>query len=373
MIYLDYSATTKIDKEVQDTYIKVCNDFFANPNSLHKLGTNAKDLIDASTRQIAKILDVKPDEIIYTSGATEANNLAIKGVALRNQKKGKHIITTNLEHSSVYGPMDFLKKNGFEIDYVNTIDGLIDLDDLKNKLRDDTILVSICAVNSEIGIKQDIEKIAKMLKKYKNCYFHVDATQAIGKTKIDYKDVDLLSCTAHKFFGPKGIGVLIKKENVLMDSLILGGKSTTIYRSGTPVTPLIASFSKALRLITENEEQNYKKIKDLNNMICEHLKEYKNISINTNQYCIPHILNISVLNAKPESIQHALEEYDIYISTQSACAKTNKSRSVYDFTKDDKEASHSIRISISKYTTEEEIKYFLECFDKVLKKFNSLI
>lgn len=373
MIYLDYSATTKTRDEVLDTYMKSSKDYFANPNSLHKLGVNAKKLIDASTSQIARIMNCNVEDIIYTSCASESNNLAIKGYALRNKKRGMHIISTNLEHSSIYGPLGYLSNLGFEVDFVKTNEfGLVDMDDLKSLIREDTILVSIGAVNSETGVKQNIEEIAKLLKNY-NCAFHVDATQAVGKVRIDYKDVDLISFTAHKFYGPKGIGVLIKRDNILIEPLIHGGKSTTIYRSGTPALPLITSISKALRLIDEELDDNYKHVMELNNYIKDNLKKYDNVRINSNDYSIPHILNLSVMNAKPESMQHALEEYDIYISTQSACSSNNPvSRSVLEVTKDNEASKHSIRISLSGYTTKEEIDKFLTAFDKCIDKFNSL-
>ncbi|MBP3766423.1 MAG: cysteine desulfurase [Bacilli bacterium] len=373
MVYLDYSATTKTRDEVLDTYIKSSKDYFANPNSLHKLGVDAKKLIDASTNQIAKIMGCKSEDIIYTSCASESNNLAIKGYALRNKQRGMHIISTNLEHSSIYGPLGYLSNLGFEVDFVKTNSfGLVDIDDLKNLLRDDTILVSIGAVNSETGVRQNIEEIAKLLKNY-NCAFHVDATQAVGKVRIDYSDIDLISFTAHKFYGPKGVGVLIKRDNILIEPLIHGGKSTTIYRSGTPALPLITSISKALRLIDEELDDNYKHVLDLNNYIKDNLKKYENVRINSNEYSIPHILNLSVMNAKPESMQHALEEYDIYISTQSACSSNNPvSRSVLEVTKDNEASKHSIRISLSGYTTKEEVDCFLNAFDKCIDKFNSL-
>ena len=373
MIYLDYSATTKTRDEVLDTYIKTSKDYFANPNSLHKIGVEAKKLSDAATNQIAKIMNCKDDEIIYTSCASESNNLAIKGIMLRNEKKGKHIITTNLEHSSIYGPIGYLTRLGYEVDFVETNEyGLINIDDLKHKLRDDTVLVTIGAVNSETGVKQNIEEIANLLKNHK-CYFHVDATQAIGKVRINYDNVDLITFTAHKFFGPKGVGVLIKRDNVLIEPLIHGGKSTTVYRSGTPALPLITSISKALRLIEDELDDNYKKVEELNKYIKENLKKYDNVVINSNEYSIPHILNLSVLNVKPESMQHALEEYDIYISTQSACSANNPvSRSVLEVTKDELRASHSIRISLSGITTKEEVDAFLNAFDKCINKFNEL-
>lgn len=370
MVYLDYSATTPVDSEVLESYVKATNDFIGNPNSLHKLGVLSKQLEESATAQIKNILSLTESEVIYTSCASESNNLAIKGVALRNQKRGKHIITTNLEHSSIYGPLGYLQKLGFDITFVNANDkGLIEIEELKKVLRDDTILVSIASVNSEVGIRQNIEDIALFLKNYPNCYFHVDATQSIGKVQVDFKNVDLISFTAHKFYGPKGIGCLIKKKDVLMDPLIHGGKSTTVYRSGTPALPLIVSLSKALRLIDRKEEEYLIKVKELNNYLKNKLSNYNNITINSNEYSIPHILNISILNIKPETMQHALEEDDIYISTQSACSANNSlSKAVFEVTKNDMASRHSIRISLSGLTTKEEIDFFLESFDKWYKK-----
>lgn len=370
MVYLDYSATTPVDSEVLESYVKATNDFIGNPNSLHKLGVLSKQLEESATAQIKNILSLTESEVIYTSCASESNNLAIKGVALRNQKRGKHIITTNLEHSSIYGPLGYLQKLGFDITFVNANDkGLIEIEELKKVLRDDTILVSIASVNSEVGIRQNIDAIALFLKNYSNCYFHVDATQSIGKVQVDFKNVDLISFTAHKFYGPKGIGCLIKKKDVLMDPLIHGGKSTTVYRSGTPALPLIVSLSKALRLIDRKEEEYLIKVKELNNYLKNKLSNYNNITINSNEYSIPHILNISILNIKPETMQHALEEDDIYISTQSACSANNSlSKAVFEVTKNDMASRHSIRISLSGLTTKEEIDFFLESFDKWYKK-----
>lgn len=368
MIYLDYSATTKARKEVLDTFIEVNEKYFANANSLHKLGIEAKKLSDAATNQIAKILKVKPEEVIYTSSSSESNNMAIKGVALRNQRRGKHIITTNLEHSSIYGPLEYLKKLGFEIDYVKTKNGIVDLDHLKELIRKDTILVTIGAVNSEVGIRQPIEEIGKLLKDYP-CYFHVDATQAIGKININFKDVDLISFTAHKFYGLKGIGCLIKKESVLIEPLIHGGKSTTIYRSGTPALPLIVSMAKSLRLISEQVELNNSYVTDLNEYLKSELKKIPNVVINSNEYSIPYILNISVMGIKPETMQHALEEYEIYISTQSACSSNHPiSRSVLEVTNDEERAKHSIRISLSYLTTKKEMEEFIRSFKECIER-----
>lgn len=370
MIYLDYSATTKTSKEVLDTFVKASTDFIGNPNSLHKLGVDAHNLIDKATKQIADILKVKPDEIIYTSGSSESNNLALKGISLKYQNRGKHIITTEFEHSSIYGPIGYLEKMGFECDFVKTnADGTVDLDNLKSLLRKDTILVSICAVNSEIGIREQIEEIGKVVKENSNAFFHVDATQAIGKINIDLSNVDLASFSAHKFFGIKGIGILIKKDKIMLEPLIHGGKSTTIFRSGTPALPLIVSTAKALRLAYEDIDSKYNYVTELNNYLKENLSKYDNVYINSNSKCIPHILNLSIIGVKPETMLHALEKYEIYISTQTACSSEKLlSKAVYALTMDEERAKSSIRISLSDKTTKEELDETLKVFDKCYKE-----
>ena len=265
MIYLDYSATTPVNKQVLDTFNKVCLDYVGNSNSLHALGVKSKELEDYATKKIAKLLKIDEKEIIYTSGASESNNLAIKGVCLRYQNRGKHIITTFLEHSSVIGPLNYLTKLGFEVDFVKIKDdGQVDLEHLRSLMRDDTILVSICAVDSEIGLRQPIKEIRNILNDYPKCFLHVDCTQAIGKIEIDFSDIDLASISAHKIYGLKGIGMLVKKEKVLLEPLIHGGKSTTVYRSGTPPLALIVSLMKALELIIPDVNKNYKYVLRLN-------------------------------------------------------------------------------------------------------------
>ena len=372
MIYLDYSATTPVNEEVLNSYIEVTKKMVGNPNSLHKLGIEAKSLIDAATRQIANILKVKPNEIIYTSGASESNNTAIKGICLKYQTRGKHIITTHLEHSSIMEPLNYLKRQGFEVEYVNiTENGIVDIEDLKKKIRDDTILVTIASINSEVGIVQPIKEIAALLKKYPKVYFHSDITQSLGKEKIDLTDVDLASFSAQKFYGMKGIGGLVKKENVVIEPLIHGGKSTTKDRSGTPATALIVSMAKALRLAYENLEEKQKYVKELNIFLRNEL-EKNEITINSPEVAIPNILNISLENIKPETILHALEEKEIYISTKTACATNDSSDAVYAITKDEEKAKHSLRISLSYLTTKKELEIFITELVRIRSELSSL-
>ena len=368
MIYLDYSATTKPEKEVLDTFVKVSNDFPGNPNSLHKLGLESNRLIDAATEKIASYLGVKKNEIIYTSGATESNNAAIYGVLNKYNERGKEVITTNLEHSSINENIDYIEKLGYKIIYVNTINGKVDLDDLKNKLNNNTILVTIASVNSETGVHQDIDEIGKIIKEYPRCIFHSDITQSVGKVKENLKNVDLASFSAQKFYGLKGIGCLIKKENIELIPLIKGGKSTTIYRAGTPSPALIASLSKALHLAHTNLEKNYDYVKELNSYLRNSLKEIDKVHINSPENAIPHILNISIEGIKPETVMHALEEKDIYISTKTACSKDNDySKAVYELTNNIDYAKHSIRLSLSYKTTKEELNIFINELKKIIK------
>lgn len=370
MVYLDYSATTPVDEAVIDSYAKACREFIGNPNSLHRLGIEAKSIIDASTEQIAKILGVKKEEIIYTSGSSEANNLAIKGICSKYKNRGKHIITTELEHSSIIAPVQFLQKNGYEVDFVSLDEsGLVDLDDLERLIRDDTVLVSIASVNSEVGVHQDLKKIGEVIHKHPKVIFHSDVTQSIGKEKLDFSCVDLASISCQKFYGMKGIGCLIKKEGISIEPLIHGGKSTTIFRSGTPATPLIVSFAKALRLVYEEFDVKNKHVLEIHDYLLQKLENLP-VMINSNSYCLPHIVNLSFSTIKPETMQHALEQYDIFVSTQTACSTGDYSRAVYAVTKDKDRAGHSIRVSLSYKTTKEEIDLFIDAFQKCLQTLN---
>ena len=364
MVYLDYSATTPVNKEVLNSFNKVCLEYIGNANSLHKLGRKSYHLMEASTKQVADLLNVLSDEVIFTSGASEANNLAIIGSTLKYKNRGKHILTTKLEHSSVIDTVEYLKEYGYDIEYINILsDGNIDLDDLKNKIREDTILVSISHVNSEIGIIQDINKIGESLKKYPKIIFHVDGTQAVGKININLTNVDLYSFSGHKIYGIQGSGCLIKKKNIELTPIIHGGKSQTIYRSGTPSLALDVSLAKALKLALTEIDKKYNYVLELSNYLKKNLKKL-NVVINSNDNSIPHIVNISLKGIKAETMMHALAEKDIYVSTKTACSYDKSlSASVFELTKDLELAKSSIRISLSYLTTYEEIDYFL----KILK------
>ena len=374
MIYLDYSATTPVSYEVLDTISKVTKEFIGNANSIHALGKKSADLLESATKQIADIFGVNASEIIYTSGATEANNMAIIGVAMAHHRKGKHIIVSKLEHPSIYAICDYLKSIGFEISYVdNDTEGLIDFEDLKNKVREDTILVSICAVNSETGVRQPLKMIRQIIKKENIAtIFHSDMTQAIGKVSVNFHDVDLASMSAHKIFGPKGIGFLYKSSMVKITPLIYGSGKSNDLKPGTPPLPLIAALSKAVRLACTDLEKRERFVTLINEKIVGNLEKYPNIKINKTKYSIPHILNISVLNVMPETLIHSLDKDEIYVSTNTACASGEISHSVMAIYNDNKRAKHTIRISISHVTTTEEINKFLSAFKEEYEKLTSI-
>ncbi len=374
MIYLDYSATTPVSYEVLDTLSKVTKDFIGNANSIHSLGGKSANLLESATKQIADIFGVNSNEIVYTSGATESNNMALIGTALANHKKGKHIITSKLEHPSIYAICNYLQSIGFEISYVkNDSEGLIDFDDLKRLVREDTVLVSICAVNSETGVRQPLKMIRQIIKKENiGTIFHSDMTQAIGKVSVNMRDVDLASMSGHKIFGPKGIGLLYKSNMIKITPLIYGSGKSNLLKPGTPPLPLIASLSKAIRLANEGLEKKERFVELLNDKIVMALEKYPNIKINKTKYSIPQILNISVLDVMPESLVHALDKNEIYVSTNTACSSGELSSSVMALYNDLNRAKHTIRISLSYITTTEEINRFLEVFKREYEKLNSL-
>ncbi len=371
MLYFDYAANTPVEEEVLECFCNETRNYIANPNSTHKLGREAKERMDEITNSLASYLQVEANEIIYTSGASEANNLAMKGLVYSHKGNGKHIISTCMEHSSVSGCLTILQNQGYEVDLLDiTSEGTIDLIHLKELLREDTILVSIGYVDSELGIRQPIEEIVDILKDYKGCYFHTDATQAVGRIPVEFIDgIHSLSFAPHKFFGLNGCGILLKKEGVALTPLIEGGISTTVYRSGTPAIALAASIEKAVELAFDHREERYAYLQDLNSKLKEKLMKYSKVRINSTIKSIPYILNLSVKNIKAIEFQRALEEEGLCVSTKSACSVPNTpSRSVYAVTKDRKNAMCSFRISLSHVTTNEELNQFLDAFDNCYQK-----
>ena len=375
MVYLDYSATTPVSLDVLDVMNKTTKDYIGNANSLNGLGIKAKELMASATKQIANIFSILESEITYTSSSTESNNFALIGYALANYKKGKHIITSKLEHPSIYAICDYLTTIGFEISYVNNdSEGLIDFEHLKKLIRDDTILVSICAVNSEVGVRQPLKMIRQIIKKENNnVVLHSDMTQAFGKTPISLHDVDMASISSHKIFGPKGIAMFYKSSQINVNPLLYGSGKFNELNPGTPPLPLIVGFSKAVRLASEDLEKKEKYIALLNDRLCKKFKTMDGILINKTKYSIPHILNISLMNIKPETFIRALDNDEVYLSTNTACSSGDLSSSVMAIYDDYKRAVHTIRISLASITTTEEINRFLEVFEKNYHMLNSLL
>lgn len=365
MIYLDYSANTPADPAVLDAYVAAERRYIANPNSTHIAGQEARAEMERVTTSIANHLGVQPAEIIYTSGASEANNLAIKGIAQASRHIGKHIISTQLEHSSIGASLSVLQQQGYEIDLLNiNRDGRVDLDQLRELIRNDTILVAVCAVDSELGTVQPIQEIAEIVKPYPGCRLHVDATQAVGKTDLWLDGVDTMSFTAHKFYGPNGIGVLYKRKGLVIEPQMNGGASTTIYRSGTPTLGLAAALQAALALALDEQPQRCAHVQALHDTLCAELQKRPGVRINSPAGAVPHIVNVSVAGIKAGVFQQALSGQGVCVSVKSACSTDGTpSKAVFAVSRDRKNALSSWRISLSHLTTEDEIKAFVQAFD----------
>lgn len=365
MIYLDYSANTPVDARVLEQFCAVERRCIGNANSHHQAGSAAKAEIDAATIKIASLLGVQPAEIIYTSGASEANNFALKGLARLSRHTGRHIISTPLEHSSVSGTLTALQEQGYEIDLLDVKqDGTVDLEHLKDLLRPDTICVAVTLVDSELGVVQPVQEIAAILKAYPHCHLHVDATQAVGKIPVSFEGVDTMSLTAHKFYGLNGIGMLIKRRNLALEPLIHGGESTTIYRSGTPTVALASSLACALDLAVIDLPNRVDHVAKLNAELRAALSTYPLVRINSPDHAIPHVLNLSVRNVKGTVFQRELDAKGVCVSVKSACSSDGlPSRAVFAVSRDRRNALSSWRISLSHLTTEDEIKAFLQAFD----------
>ena len=364
MIYFDNISASKVDEEVLSCFYDTTIKYFANPNSFHVLGRDAKKVFDEKTLNIAKMLGVNNDEVIYTSGATEANNLVIKGVLERYKAKGKHIIISPLEHTSITASVNFMQNYGFEVSVVALdSNGLVDLLDLKRLIKDDTILVSITSCDSELGIIQPVDEIAKLLKDYPNVIFHTDATQLFGKSKINIDNIDLITINPHKFGGLDNFGLLIKKKNVGLIPLIHGGIGSSLLRSGTPSLANVVALEKAISKVLANNNIEY--ITKLNKYMIDKLSKYSNVYFNSNEYSISNIINFSVKGIKNLELVKYLEEHNILVSPKTSCCPVNTpSRIVYAKEKNKSLASSSIRISFSFDNTFEEIDIFIKVFDE---------
>jgi len=370
MIYLDYAANTPPSEGAIKSFIDCEKAHPINVNSNNPLAKEAKEKLEENKDIIASCLQVQPEELIFTSSGTESNNLAIKGIAYQYGGRKKHIITSFLEHSSVLGPIDYLKKEGYEIDYLDIDkEGQIDLEQLKDLLREDTLLVALTQVDSEVGLLQDIENIGRIIKENSTAFFHVDGTQAVGKVYQSLKYVDTYTFAGHKIYGLNGSACLVVKEDLIIEPLHHGGMSISPYRSGTPSLGLINSLAFALNEMNNNYKENYLKVKEFNKQLREFFSKYNFIRINSTLKSVPFILNITLKNIKAEEIKNKLAEKNIFVSTKSACSSPYApSRAVFALTKDKKGARSTLRISLSHLTTEKEIEDFKSAFDNIINE-----
>lgn len=378
MIYFDNSATTSIDKSVLQTFEKVSQSISGNPSSLHQLGDYADGLLQQSRKQIADLLHVMPEEIYFTSGGTEGDNWAIKGTAIEKRQFGKHIITTAVEHPAVKESVEQLKMLGFDVTILPVdSSGKISVSDLKEALRPDTILISVMAVNNEVGSIQPLTEIEEVLKDYPTVHFHVDAVQAIGKIPFSLGNssrIDLATFSAHKFHGPKGIGFMYIKKGKKIAPLLSGGGQESGKRSGTENVAGVAAMAKALRLVLEKEKEKQKNQKEIKNYLMEQLEGYKKVSVFSQKEGAPHILCFALKGIRGEVMVHAFEKKDIYISTTSACSsrKGTTSSTLVAMNVPEKIATSAIRVSLTDTNTLEEAKVFMKEFDFLYQQFKDI-
>ena len=377
MIYFDNSATTKMYPEVLDTYRKVNEQFFGNPSSLHRIGNEADALLQQSRKQIAQLLAVQPDEIFFTSGGTESDNWAIKGTAMEKFHAGKHMIASSVEHPAVSKSLEQLGKLGFEITYLPVdTDGIISVEELGKAIRKDTILVSVMAINNEVGSIQPIEAIGELLENYPWVHFHVDAVQAVGECVplIQHPRVDLLSLSAHKFHGPKGVGILYKKHGKRIAPLLTGGGQEAGMRSTTENVGGVAAMAKALRMTLENGASSREQEQLVRGKLFAALSEYEDVRIFSPEDGAGHILCFAMKGVRGEVMVHAFEIQDIFISTTSACSSRKKG-TPYTLGSMGVPLSWSqcaVRISLSGENTQAEADAFIEHFRTLHQQFQKI-
>lgn len=384
-VYLDNSATTKITDNVKDKVIKALYEDFGNPSSLHRYGIKAEQYIKDATEIIAKAMKVEPKEIVFTSGGTEANNLALIGTAMANRRRGNHIITTGFEHPSVHEPLNYLKENGFEISYIPVDEsGKIVKEELYQAIKENTLMVSIMYINNEIGAMQDISQIGEELKKRKkDIIFHVDAVQAFGKVHIYPKreGIDLLTISGHKIHGPKGSGALFIREGIKISPVVFGGGHQRGLRSGTENVPAIAGLGQAVADIYTDFTTKINKMYELKQLFLREVAKLDGVRINgipkecTTDFemdCLrktaPHIMSVSFEGVRSEVFLHALEDRGVYVSSGSACSAHHPQPSVtliaIQLPKNLMDST--LRFSMSDMTTKEEILYTLEQIKEIL-------
>ena len=373
MIYFDNAATTKIYDDALTSYVQVSQKFFGNPSSLHQLGVDAFQVLTKARAQVASLLSVQPEEIFFTSGGTESNNWAIKGTALEKSVFGKHIITTKIEHPSVIQTCKQLERFGFEVTYLDVDSkGIVSVDQLKESLRKDTILVSVMAVNNEVGAVQPIAEIAKVLEEYPSIHFHVDCVQAVERASqlLSIGRIDLLSLSAHKFHGPRGVGIMYKKFGRKIQALLTGGGQEKGERSTTENLPGIVATTKALRMALEEESVTG----ELRSQLWKELATKSEIRIFSPEDGASHVLCFAIKGVRGEVVVHAFENHGIYISTTSACSskKADSSSTLYAMDVPTEWATGAVRVSFSNDNTKEEVEQFIDVLHQLMKQFSFL-
>lgn len=370
MIYFDYASTTSICEDVVKTYMKLLETYYANSDSIHDLGRETAKLMEQSRAIIAQLFHVEKEEIIFTSCASESNNYAIKGYAWKNQRKGKHLITSNVEHSSILHAMKQLEDMfGFEVTYLPVNEkGVVELQDLKNALRKDTILVSMMHINNEIGAINPIQECADYVHTHSRAAFHMDGVQGLGKHFIDIACVDMASFSAHKVYGLKGSAILYKKKNIELLPLLSGGQQEQGLRAGTSNAPVNIVLAKTIRLALTSMEEHYHYVKELNIYFRENIANHNDFVINSENENSPYILNISCLQVGSEIMLNALNKKGFAVSAQSTCSSKSKavSKVLLAMGKTEHIAKHAIRISFSHKTTKQEVDELI----KALKEIN---
>ena len=369
MIYLDYTAHMPACGQAMNAFMEAEANCLGNANAHHNAGLAADNRMKDAQDKIACLLHIQPEEVIFTSGASESNNTAIQGMVYANRHFGRHIITSPLEHPSVSGCLTALQEKGYEIDVLPLgANGQINLEALKQLLRPETVLVTICAVDSELGVIQPVEKAAEIIRAFPHCRLHMDATQAVGKIPMSFSWAHTASLSAHKFGGITGSGLLYKNKETEMEPLIHGGVSTSLYRSGTPAVSLAASLSAALDDALTELDDRRQRIQALNRYLRAELLK-RNVRIHSPLEAIPHILNVGIDGIKGRVMRDRLNEHGVCVSVKSACSAENTpSRAVYAVTGNRRQALESWRISLSHLTTMDELKEFLATLDSILKE-----
>jgi len=370
-IYFDNAATTKPNQEVVALYNEVETNYYGNSSSIHALGIKSQSLENKAKESILKTLNLKGYRVVFTSNATEANNLAIQGYCYKHQNRGNHLITSVVEHPSVLEVFKDLEKHGFDVTYLPVDkNGKISAEQLEKEIRKETILVSIMSTNNEVGTLNDISAISKIARKYPKIVFHSDTTQSIGKDFVNYRDLDMFVISAHKIHGLKGSGCLILKDKIELSPINYGGGQEYGLRSGTVAVSHSVCLAKALQLAQAKITANHEHISKINQQILDELRKMDGVQINSNMCCSPYILNFSLTKKKASVVVEALSNKSIYVSSVSACnSKGEKSSYVVKaMTGNNLLAANTIRLSFDQSTTSEEAQEFVQTFKTILEE-----